>query len=201
MNKAVILDRDGVINNVITKYNVEKDDPSNYVLSWNDFIFIPEALEALRLLAKTNYHVIVVSNQSCVNKGLVDARIINNIFIKMRDEVIKHGGTIHGWYYCPHTAEENCICRKPKPGMIWQAAVEHEIVLEDSWMVGDSDSDIKAGLKARIKKLIKIKGNEDGEFAYRHIGAFRTIPIYTNLLDAVECVLNRDAIEDNDAGN
>lgn len=201
MNKAIYLDRDDVIN-YAPKYNGIVGDPANYILSWDQFEFIPEALEALRLLAKTNYHVIVVSNQACVNKGLVDARIINNIFIKMKNEVIKAGGVIHGWYYCPHTPEENCACRKPKSGMIWQAAVEHEIVLADSWIVGDNMSDIYAGYNAGISKLIKIRSGDKLVYDYRRIvNSFTPIPVYTNLLDAVECILNRGVMEDSNEGS
>ena len=189
MNKAVFLDRDGVLNK-ISKYNGNVSDPANYILSWDEFKFLPQTLEALRLLAQTNYHVIVVSNQSCVNKELVDTRIINNIFIKMRNEIIENGGALHGWYYCPHLPEENCACRKPKSGMIWQAAVEHEIVLEDSWMIGDSASDLEAGRKAGITKLIKIR---EGHATHKWYIA--------NLLDAVECILNRDAMEDSNEGS
>lgn len=195
MNKAVFLDRDGVINKMQLN-SQDYGDPANYILSWDQFSFIPEALEALRLLAQTNYHVIVISNQSCVNKDLVDNRIINNIFIKMRNEIIENGGALHGWYYCPHTLEENCACRKPKPGMIWQAAVEHEIVLEESWMVGDSASDLEAGYKAGITKLIKIGQKTTPD--WHMVDLFINAPIYANLLDAVECILNRDAMEAND---
>lgn len=153
MNKAVFLDREGVINKWEEPQGEARDDSRNwYCLSWDEFQWADGAIEGLKLLAETDYKLIVVSNQSCIGYGLATKGQIVDVFCRMAREVADHNtGQLHtvrhkidGYYFCPHTTEDNCACRKPKPGMIYQAAVEHEIDLSKSWMVGDSVTDFMA---------------------------------------------------------
>ena len=134
--KTVFLDRDGVINR-----NREDD----YVKSWSEFEFLPNALEAIELLTDAGYQLIIVTNQACINKGILSSRALNEIHCKMLTEIEGAGGRIRAIYYCPHRDDDNCACRKPKPGMLAQAASEHDIDPEDTYLIGDSDRDIQAG--------------------------------------------------------
>lgn len=157
LKKAVFLDRDGVINKLLHNVPDERHNPLNYVLSWDDFEFIPGALEGLKLLAETDYKIFVVSNQSGIGRGYAEKSEIDEIFRNMRKEIADYSGirTIEH-IFCSHVPDDNCCCRKPKPGMIYVLAYLHEIDLSQSWMIGDSDSDIHAGHNAEVGGLVKI---------------------------------------------
>jgi len=135
MTGFVLLDRDGVINQRIA---------GGYVTCWEKFVFLPDALEALRLLTERNYHVIVISNQAGVGKGLMTAADLQEITRKFIEEVEAHGGRISSVYYCTHRAEDECQCRKPKPGLLLMAQAEHHFAFEDTFLIGDSESDLLA---------------------------------------------------------
>ena len=138
---AVFLDRDGVIN-------VDRRD---YVKSWVEFKFLPQVFEALRILNKNKLRVIVVTNQSAVNRGLMSIDTLKEIHRKMLAQVEKHSGRIEAIYYCPHTPSEGCECRKPKPGMVLRAVKEHAINLARSYVVGDSERDVELARSLEIK--------------------------------------------------
>jgi histidinol-phosphate phosphatase family protein len=134
--KTVFLDRDGVIN---------QNHDGDYVKTWGEFEFIPGAKEAIKDFTIAHWDVIIVSNQACIGKGIVSADVLDEIHIRMEDEIADYGGQIKAIYYCPHRAEENCLCRKPKPGMLLEAALDLGINLSDSYLVGDNITDIQAG--------------------------------------------------------
>ena len=140
MKRAVFLDRDGVIN--------RKAAEGQYVTRWEDFHFLPGVAEAISLLDRAGWSVIVISNQRCVAKGLLTIAELETIHRKMLEELARSGAKLDGIYYCPHDKEPPCSCRKPSPGMLLMAAQEHQIDLTSSWMVGDSDSDIEAAKRA-----------------------------------------------------
>lgn len=204
IDKAIFLDRDGVINKLIYKVP-EKHNPHNYVLSWSDFEFIPEAIEGLKLLAETDYHIFVVSNQSGIGRGWVDKDLIqafckiDGVFKKMRREVKQFGGRITDHRFCPHDTDEGCACRKPQPGLIYTLAVLYGIDLSQSWMIGDSDSDILAGHNAGISKLIKIDKHVVRSVCYTKDYevdiASIAVSAKPNLLEAVEYILKISSTE------
>ena len=107
--KTAFLDRDGVIN-------VNRSD---HVLRWSEFVFVPGTLDALRRLHEAGWRVIVITNQSVVNRRLVTASTVESIHEQMIAAVEASGGKIHGVYYCPHEHNEGCACRKPEPGLLW----------------------------------------------------------------------------------
>jgi D-glycero-D-manno-heptose 1,7-bisphosphate phosphatase len=129
----VLLDRDGVINRRII---------GGYVTSWEKFVFLPGALAGLRLLHEKNYHVIVVSNQAGVGKGLMTAGDLQEITRRFIEEVEAQGGRIRSVYYCIHRAEDDCQCRKPKPGLLLNAQADHHFTFKDTFLIGDSESDL-----------------------------------------------------------
>lgn len=145
MKRAVFLDRDGVIN--------RKAAEGEYVTRWEDFHFLPGVAEAISLLERAGWSVIVISNQRCVAKGLLTIAELETIHRKMLEELARSGAKLDGIYYCPHDKEPPCACRKPSPGMLLTAAEEHQIDLASSWVVGDSENDMEAGKRAGCRTV------------------------------------------------
>ena len=141
--KAVFLDRDGTINN-------NKD---GYIHKIEDFEFIPNALEGLKLLSKTDYKIIMVTNQSGIGRGFYTEKYL----IKLHKWLLKKFGEenirIDKIYYCPHTPDNRCSCRKPEIGMLMQAVEDYGISLNDSWLIGDDSKDIIMGRMANVKTI------------------------------------------------
>ena len=144
---AIFLDRDGVI--------VENVD--SYVQSWNDIVFLPSALDALKKLGASDYKIIMVTNQSAVGRGIITLAQAQDINQKVVDVIREWGGRIDGVYICPHAPHEHCACRKPLPGLILQATAEHCLDLAHSFTVGDALTDIQAGQAAGIPNNILVK--------------------------------------------
>jgi D-glycero-D-manno-heptose 1,7-bisphosphate phosphatase len=145
MNRAVFLDRDGVIN--------RKAPEGAYVTRWEEVEFLPRVGEAIQLLRQANFRIIVVSNQRAVAKGLLTLAALEEIHRRMLRQLDEEGAALDAIYYCPHDLQPPCTCRKPAPGMLLQAAQEHGIDLAHSWMVGDSDIDIQAGKSTGCKTV------------------------------------------------
>ncbi len=133
--RAVFLDRDGTIN----------ADRPDYIKTPREFSFLPRATAALRALAALELEIIVVTNQSAVGRGIVSLETAREINRQMIDGIHRQGGRITDVYMCPHTPEDRCACRKPKPGLLVQAAKEHALDLCRSFIVGDRHSDLEAG--------------------------------------------------------
>ena len=151
MKIAVFLDRDGVIT----------QDPPHYAYRLDQLKLIPKSAEAIRLLNKNNFQVIVVSNQSGVARGYYKEKDLMKFNYALEEELKKDDAYIDAIYYCPHHPEAkierykiNCNCRKPKPGMLKKAAKELNIDLKLSFMIGDKLSDIEAGKRAGCKTII-----------------------------------------------
>ena len=147
LNKTIFLDRDGVIN---------VDSPL-YIKSWDEFMFIPGSLEALRILNEKKFDVILITNQSIINRGMVPQNVLKHIFLMMNSEIESSGGKITDIFYCPHTPEEGCTCRKPLPGLIQKARKKYEIDISESVMVGDSAKDILCARNAGCGTAILAK--------------------------------------------
>lgn len=134
---TLFLDRDGVINQRIV------DD---YVKAWNEFVFLPGVLEAINLLSQKFRRMVVVSNQQGVGKGLMRIEDVDHIHRKMKQKIITAGGRLDGVYFCPELAVDEPRCRKPNPGMAWEAKKDFpEIDFRKSIMAGDSSSDMAFG--------------------------------------------------------
>ena len=152
MNRAAFLDRDGVINRAASD--------GKYIIRWEEMFFLPGVAEAIRLLNTSGFLVIVVTNQRCVAKGLITIEDLILLHQKMRGELAAVGAMIDRVYFCPHDMEPPCSCRKPAPGMLLEAARDRDITLYESWMIGDSTSDIEAGRSAGCKtaRVIRSQG-------------------------------------------
>jgi histidinol-phosphate phosphatase family protein len=136
---TLFLDRDGVIN-------VKLD--GQYVKNTNEFDFMKGSEIAISKLSKIFNRILIVTNQQGIAKGIMSDKDLGVLHEYMLFELKKNGGIIQKIYYCPHLAAESCNCRKPNPGLIQQAMIDFpEIKLAQSYLIGDSDTDIIAGNK------------------------------------------------------
>jgi D-glycero-D-manno-heptose 1,7-bisphosphate phosphatase len=138
LTRAVFLDRDGVINR-----NTVRDGRPVGPATLADFVILPGVPEAVEAFRAAGYLVIVATNQPAAGAGLVEA-----MHAKMRQALRLDDVKI-----CPHTEAENCNCRKPKPGLLLEAAKQHGIALPESWMIGDRWRDIDAGRAAGCRTI------------------------------------------------
>jgi histidinol-phosphate phosphatase family protein len=148
MQKVVFLDRDGVLNK-------NKDDYVKHISELEIFPFISESIKKLQ---SVGFKIIVITNQSAINRGLITEKHLNEIHEKIQSFLIQHNAKIDYFYYCPHTPTENCSCRKPKSGLLLKAIDDFSIDVNNSWFIGDRDSDIQAGQSVGCKTL-KIQNN------------------------------------------
>ncbi|RNC65822.1 MAG: D-glycero-beta-D-manno-heptose 1,7-bisphosphate 7-phosphatase [Desulfuromonadales bacterium] len=153
-NRAVFLDRDGTIN-------VEK----SYLHRSEEFEFISGAPEAIRLLKEAGFLVIVVTNQSGVARGYYDEEAVHRLHRFMDGELATVGACVDAYYLCPHHPlhgvgpyRTDCACRKPLPGMLMAAAQALGIDLSRSWIIGDKEADVAAGLAAGCRPLLVMTG-------------------------------------------
>jgi D-glycero-D-manno-heptose 1,7-bisphosphate phosphatase len=143
---AIILDRDGVIN--------RRPPKAQYVRSWGEFEWLPGAADALRLLRRADYTVIVVSNQAGIARGEMTEAGLKVINERLMSETLDLGGRIDAIYYCPHGWDDGCDCRKPKPGMLFRAQHEFNIDLSRTLFVGDDERDAEAGEAAGCPSVL-----------------------------------------------
>ncbi len=155
--KAIFLDRDGVIN--------RHPGDFKYVTSWKKFKFLKGVKSALRGLFQEGYLLFVISNQAGVSKGVYSQKTLDEITAKMLCQLQKANALFQAVYYCVHKKEENCGCRKPKPGLIKKAIKEAKefgikINPKESYFVGDTQRDIEAGNSAGLKTILVFSGKE-----------------------------------------
>lgn len=143
---TVLLDRDGVLN--------KKPPRAEYVRTWADFEWLPGAQEALKLFYDAGYKVIVISNQAGIARGAMTETDLAAIHDRMKEEAVQAGGQIDTIYYCPHGWDDNCVCRKPKPGMLFQAQRDHHLDLTRTIFIGDDERDAAAADAAACPSLL-----------------------------------------------
>lgn len=154
---AIFLDRDGVIN----------ENRADHVKCWQEFEWLPGVLGSIRRLSQTGMPIFVITNQAIINRGLATEDTLNDIHTRMLATIEQAGGRIEKVFFCPHDSHENCDCRKPKPGMLKQAAAEFGIDLTRSFLVGDAWTDIEAGLAVGASSILVMtgRGRNQGNFA------------------------------------
>jgi D-glycero-D-manno-heptose 1,7-bisphosphate phosphatase len=143
---AVILDRDGVLNT--------RPPRAQYVTRWEDFEWLPGVKEALSVLSQAGYRIIVVSNQAGIGRGVMTEAALDDIHTRMKAEALEAGGRIDAIYYCPHDWEDGCECRKPKPGMLFQAQRDFNLDLTRTVFVGDDERDAQAAEAAGCPSML-----------------------------------------------
>jgi len=144
LKRCVFFDRDGIVNEA---------PASRYVLRWEDFRLQPAFIESLRVVRRCCYEAVIVTNQRCIARGLVDRSVVDMIHFRLRERLRhEYDLDVLDILVCPHD-EGQCECRKPKPGLLVEAARRHGIELKCSWMVGDQDRDIEAGRRAGCRTI------------------------------------------------
>jgi D-glycero-D-manno-heptose 1,7-bisphosphate phosphatase len=144
--KAVFLDRDGTINVGVPKYE--------RVSSLDKVELLPNTIEALKVLADLGYGVFFITNQAGLSEGLITKEQFEEINNKVLELIAPSGIKILKTYLCPHGEDDQCDCRKPKPKLLLDAAIEFDIDLKQSWMIGDRPSDVMTGVNAGAKTVL-----------------------------------------------
>lgn len=147
LRKAIFLDRDGVINK-------ERND---YVKNVEELVILDVA-NSIKKFRDAGFLIVVISNQSSINRGFTTHENVKQIHFVIQEHLKTKGTQIDAFYYCPHRPDENCDCRKPKPGLLNKATNDLGIDLKSSWMIGDRDSDMEAARLVGCKS-IKITSN------------------------------------------
>lgn len=154
---GIFLDRDGVI--------LRKAAEGEYITNTEEMEFLPGSAEAIAELSRSGFKVVVVTNQRGVATGKVKLSDLENIHVRMRQVVATLGGEVCDVFYCPHDISDGCSCRKPKAGVLLQAAEKHQLALSQCWMVGDASTDITAGKEAGCKTALITQSREFSNWA------------------------------------
>ncbi|MEX1298170.1 MAG: D-glycero-beta-D-manno-heptose 1,7-bisphosphate 7-phosphatase [Desulfotignum sp.] len=162
---VVFLDRDGVIN----------QDSPEYVTDPSKFHFIPGSRRAVARLNRFGFDIIVITNQSIIGRNMATAQTLDRIFEKMHQGIVAAGGRILDVFFCPHTPDDGCDCRKPRPGLIFQAQARYDIDLAGSVFVGDSVKDMAAARNAGCGRTVLV-ATGNGKQAFQELSARGTPP-------------------------
>ncbi len=174
---TIILDRDGVIN----------QDSDAFIKGPDEWIAIPESLKAITRLNRAGYRVVVATNQSGLARGLLQQADLDAIHHKMESALQQLGGRLDGIYYCPHGPNDNCSCRKPKPGLLLQLAREMELDLGQAVLVGDSLRDLQAAMTVGVKPVLVLTGK--GATTAEQLSPDMDVTTYSNLAAYVDQLL------------
>lgn len=180
--QAIFLDRDGTINR----------ERADYVKSWQEYEWLPGVLAALALLARLEVPILVVTNQSVVGRGIIAAGALNAIHEKLRCEATAAGGRIDNFLVCPHVPADNCDCRKPKPGLLLQAAAIYGVNLSHCIFVGDSITDLQASNAAGCRCILVRTGRQGAaidSLAAAVVDRSRTLLIVDDLCAAAQQIM------------
>ena len=175
--RLIILDRDGVIN----------QDSDDFIKSPAEWVPIPGSLEAIARLNQAGYRVVVATNQSGIARGLFDVKTLNAIHQKLHAAAHQAGADVDAIFYCPHAADDNCDCRKPKPGMLQTIASRFNVSLKGVPNVGDSLRDLQAGYGVGCVPYLVLTGK--GEKTLRDGSFPKNTVIFPDLAFAASALL------------
>jgi len=178
--KLIILDRDGVIN----------VDSAQFIKSPDEWKPIPGSLEAIATLSQAGYRVVVATNQSGIGRGLFDMATMNAIHEKMHKALALVGGHIDALFYCPHTADSDCECRKPRPGMLKEIGMRFGVEMTGVPCLGDSVRDLEAAEAIGAQPLLVLTGK--GEKTLREGNFPKNTVIFPDLAFAASALLAAD---------
>jgi len=180
MSPWIILDRDGVIN----------CDSDSYIKNADEWNPIPGSIEAIAKLCTAGFSIAVATNQSGIGRGLFSIRDLEEMHKKMDMLVEKRGGMISGVFYCPHSPDDHCNCRKPKTGMLDEIEKQFGIKLEGVPFVGDSERDLQAATsKGCDPVLVRTGKGAKTHQAILHNDQYLNIPVYDDLASYVKALL------------
>jgi|UniRef100_A0A7C5AN49 D-glycero-D-manno-heptose 1,7-bisphosphate phosphatase len=180
-NCAVFLDRDGTIN-----------EEMGYINHLSRFILLPRAALAIRRLNEAGFRLVVITNQSGAARGYFAPSLVEEVHARMQALLQAEGAQVDAIYACLHSPDEGCPCRKPKPGLIWQAARELGLDLGCSYLVGDRYLDIQTAINAGVRGVLVLTGYGRGEYEHRS-GTWPVPPAYIaeDLWDAAQWIITR----------
>jgi D-glycero-D-manno-heptose 1,7-bisphosphate phosphatase len=178
--RAVILDRDGVINH----------ESAGFIKSPEEWLPIPGSLDAIACLCKAGFSMVLITNQSGLARGLLSRRELDAIHEKMAMELRVREAALTAIYLCPHEPDDGCACRKPKPGLFYQAARDLGFRLDETWAIGDSVRDVEAAKAAGAKPVLVRTGNGA---KMEHLLEGRTdIAVYDDLAAAARALMQSE---------
>ncbi len=186
--KLIILDRDGTIN----------EDRDDYVKSADEWLPIPGSLEAIARLNHAGWHTVVATNQSGLGRGLFDMAALNAMHVKMNSQLAHLGGRIDAVFFCPHTPDDACDCRKPAPGLIESIGQRYGVHLENVPVVGDSLRDLQAGQALGCPLHLVRTGKSAGLSALQIAQMREIVPsmhMHNDLAAFAEALVRADRIE------
>lgn len=178
--RVVFLDRDGVVN---------RDSP-DYIKSVDELRLLPGTARAIKLLKDHGFSVMLITNQSIINRGMVGPGTLSEIHQAVLKRVARGGGAIDDIFFCPHRPEDKCPCRKPRPGMFLAAREKHGMNLAEAVMVGDNVKDMLAANRAGVGTavLVRTGSGRDAEAEYGEKGA-RVDHVADTLLEAAQWIV------------
>lgn len=178
--KLIVLDRDGVINY----------DSDHFIKSPDEWRPIPGSVEAIARLNHAGYRVVVATNQSGIGRGLFDMGMLNTIHEKMYKALAQAGGRLDAVFFCPHTADSSCECRKPKPGMLMEIGKRFNTELTGVPCIGDSLRDLQAAEAVGAQPMLVLTGK--GEKTLRDGNFPKNTVIFPDLAFAVSALLSAE---------
>jgi D-glycero-D-manno-heptose 1,7-bisphosphate phosphatase len=187
--QLIILDRDGVIN----------EDSDDYIKSPTEWRPIRGSLEAIARLHHAGWRVVVATNQSGIARKFLDLDTLARIHKTMHQRVVETGGLIDAVFFCPHGPDDNCNCRKPRPGMLLDIAERLRVDLDQVPAVGDSLRDIQAAQAAGARPLLVKTGKGFGTVNHPQLDP--AVPVYEDLYSAVDALLKSPRLQPGPAGS
>ncbi len=175
-DRLIVLDRDGVINH----------DSENYIKTPQEWQPLPGSLDAIAALSTAGFRIVVVSNQSGISRGLLSETVLDEIHRKMMAAVAAAGGAIAGIYYCPHAPDDDCDCRKPRPGLLTRIKNDFGVSLAGVPVIGDKVTDIELARRVGARPILVLTGYGQATLAALHDTEIET---FADLASAASALL------------
>jgi D-glycero-D-manno-heptose 1,7-bisphosphate phosphatase len=189
----VILGRDGILN----------EFREGHVTAPEEWVPVPGALEAVARLNHAGWHVVVATNQSGIGRGMIDMSAVNAVHARMHQKLQIQGGRIDAVFFCPHTPEDQCDCRKPKPGLLQDIGRRYGIALQNVPVVGDTLRDLQAAIAAGCEPHLVLSGRASGlggEALQQLLDQAPGAQVHANLGAFVDFLLARSETADSTTG-
>lgn len=191
--KLVILGRDGILN----EYR------EAHVTAPEEWVPVPGALEAVARLNHAGWHVVVATNQAGIGRGMIDMAAINAVHAHMNQQLMAQGARVDAVFFCPHTPEEGCDCRKPRPGMLLDIGRRYGVDLRSVPLVGDTLRDLQAAVAAGCEPHLVLSGRAAGlgdEQLRQTIAQVPGTRVHADLAAFADFLMQRDHVADSTAG-
>ena len=183
MFPAIFLDRDGVLI----------ENRADYVRNLSQVRILPGAIKALTNSNLEKYKIVIVTNQSAVGRNIISIETATSINNDLVDLIRSENGRLDGAFICPHAPNDGCGCRKPKPGLLLQAAEDLSLDLKRSWMIGDAWTDIQAGHAANVRGTIIVKtGRGTDQLSMSPPKGIGDYLVYDDLSKALAAIIAKD---------